>query len=403
LDLKRREGENFLDWKYRILESKLNKEVDIDWSELVELLGLESSGDHLRKTAYGSIEAKKHYEQKLIDSVQDSHEEILLEIEEKKRELFKERVKLQDARRQNRYLDRVEARVEVLIEEMLLEAKKLEPLFVGEQPKNIVTNKTREALALWSDWHYGQDTENHLNVYNREIAKERIKKLVYETIEYSKEKGINKIHIGQLGDIVNGQIHISTRVNNEIEVGLQIMQVSEILAEAIAEIAREFEEVVLYSVVGNHGRTINKKEDAHIKDNFEYFIVWWLKERLRDFNNITYVQDKDGVIITEILGSKIALAHGNYERLGNPQVLNDTYGTIFNYIIVGHYHHTFMKEISKFTDFIVNNSLCGTDEYALTIRKGSKPAQKLLIFDEDGLETIHNIRFLESIEQWANN
>ena len=40
----------------RLCKAKLNKDIDLDWSEIVELLGLDVSADHLRKTAYGLIE-----------------------------------------------------------------------------------------------------------------------------------------------------------------------------------------------------------------------------------------------------------------------------------------------------------------------------------------------------------
>ena len=390
MEIARREGEDFLAWKYRLLEAKKNGETDLDWTELSDILGLNVSGDHLRKTAYGILEAKEYYEEKLKDA---SPSDVALEIMEKTRELQKERVKLADERRLDRGYTRLEARLEVLFEEMKNHMRFMPRLFNGKKRKKEFDNLTKEGLALWSDWHYGKKVDNHLNKYNREIAKERIKQLTEETILYCKKHGITKLHVGQLGDIVEGQIHVSTRVASEIDVVQQTMEVSELLAEALAEISDELNEIVLYNIVGNHGRTINKKEDALVRDNFEYFIIWWLKERLRDCDNITFIEDTDGLIITDICGHKVALAHGNFERLNNPQNLNDMYGVIFNYICIGHFHHTHMKEISFFTDLIVNNSLCGTDEYAVTVRKGSKAMQKLLIFDEKGLEEIINIRF----------
>lgn len=54
--LSRKEDETFFEWKLRCCKAKLNKEIDLDWSEIVELLELDVSADHLRKTAYGLIE-----------------------------------------------------------------------------------------------------------------------------------------------------------------------------------------------------------------------------------------------------------------------------------------------------------------------------------------------------------
>ena len=56
MDVKRNENETEFEWKLRLCKSKLAKEIDLDWQEIVDLLGLDVSADHLRKTAYGMIE-----------------------------------------------------------------------------------------------------------------------------------------------------------------------------------------------------------------------------------------------------------------------------------------------------------------------------------------------------------
>lgn len=56
MDLNRHDNETAFEHKLRLCKSKINREIDLDWSEIVELLGLDVSADHLRKTAYGMIE-----------------------------------------------------------------------------------------------------------------------------------------------------------------------------------------------------------------------------------------------------------------------------------------------------------------------------------------------------------
>jgi len=51
--LQKQENESEFWWKVRLCNAKLNKEVDLDWVEISELLGLGVSGDHLRKLSYG--------------------------------------------------------------------------------------------------------------------------------------------------------------------------------------------------------------------------------------------------------------------------------------------------------------------------------------------------------------
>lgn len=52
----RLENECFFEWKLRLCKAKLNKELDLDWQEISDILGLNVSADHLRKTAYGMLE-----------------------------------------------------------------------------------------------------------------------------------------------------------------------------------------------------------------------------------------------------------------------------------------------------------------------------------------------------------
>ena len=47
------ENESFFEWKLRLCKAKLNKEIDLDWQEISDILELNVSADHLRKTAYG--------------------------------------------------------------------------------------------------------------------------------------------------------------------------------------------------------------------------------------------------------------------------------------------------------------------------------------------------------------
>lgn len=53
---KRLHNETAFEHKLRLCKAKINKEIDLDWQEIVEVLGLDVHYDHLRKTAYGLIE-----------------------------------------------------------------------------------------------------------------------------------------------------------------------------------------------------------------------------------------------------------------------------------------------------------------------------------------------------------
>lgn len=56
MNYNRLENECFFEWKLRLCKAKLNKEIDLDWQEISDILELNVSADHLRKTAYGMLE-----------------------------------------------------------------------------------------------------------------------------------------------------------------------------------------------------------------------------------------------------------------------------------------------------------------------------------------------------------
>lgn len=48
--------ETDFEYKLRLCKAKINREIDLDWQEIVDLLKIDVSADHLRKTAYGLLE-----------------------------------------------------------------------------------------------------------------------------------------------------------------------------------------------------------------------------------------------------------------------------------------------------------------------------------------------------------
>lgn len=52
----KRDNETFFEWKLRLCKGKINGGFTGSWEDIVDILGLDVSADHLRKTAYGLIE-----------------------------------------------------------------------------------------------------------------------------------------------------------------------------------------------------------------------------------------------------------------------------------------------------------------------------------------------------------
>lgn len=56
MDFQRQPNETDFEYKFRLCKAKIEKVIDLDWQEIVDLLHLDIHPDHLRKTAYGMME-----------------------------------------------------------------------------------------------------------------------------------------------------------------------------------------------------------------------------------------------------------------------------------------------------------------------------------------------------------
>ena len=85
MDIQRRVNENDFEWKLRLAKLKLIDKIDLDWEEIVKILGINCSGDHLRKVSYGLIEYDTYLKNNgvatRILSISDSHVPFNLPIE----------------------------------------------------------------------------------------------------------------------------------------------------------------------------------------------------------------------------------------------------------------------------------------------------------------------------------
>lgn len=315
----------------------------------------------------------------------EAFENRLEEIEKREEELYKQQVKTRDAVREHRGLLRTDSRIEVLVDAI--------KDVVVEQPqlkinKNFENGDT-EAILFLSDFHIGAEVNNFYNSYNLNIAKERVSKLVSDTIKYCKRNNVSKLNVVSLGDLLEGNIHVTTRIQSELDVIEQVMKCAEIVSHVLNELNNNIEEVNFRYCLDNHGR-INAFKEHIEKENFGKLVYWYVEERLKDTDIIFYknqIDDNIGYFKLDN-GKNFFFEHG-HQGSTNSKFQEVAFATniIPDYIAIGHYHHTAMKEFQGKKMFICG-SMKGADDYSLSKRLFSKPSQTLLVFDED-----NDIRF----------
>lgn len=392
--IKRKENESNFQYKVRLCMAKLNKEHDLDWSELVELLELNCSSDHLRKLSYAWKEMLAEQEQVAHNTLDN---ELLLELEAKKKAIEIAKIQFQDQKREYKQYLRHEGRLDHLLKKMLETIKddinNKKPL---EWASPLPLSKTAGALALLlSDLHKGMITNNHWNKYNDDIFYQRLNQLTQEVLEHQKLTGANEIHVFELGDVISGIIHRMSKLSETENAVESTQKVAEALSELLSVLSNNFETVHYYNVKGNHDRAAARKEEEVRTESFHNFIVWYMKARLHAHQNIVFHDNQldSEIIVAEILGKHYFAVHGHLDGLG--KVVQDlTMMTrIFpTAVFLGHYHKNFENEYHG-VDVIVNGSFGGTDDYAKDARLTSKPHQKLIWLNEHGRKATFYINF----------
>ena len=386
---KQREGETLFEWKVRLSLMKLNKETDLDWAELLEILELDISPDHYRKLSYAYKEYSEYINSKTKEMIAKEEYEKLLQ---KELEIRKEKVKLQDLKaqvnKQIRELARKNNLGEIL--EDKLDELNMQPKMINDEYKNRVTSN-RDMLMLISDIHYGVKTTNAMSPYDSDICRLKMNYLVDKTIAFSLENDIDKLYVMILGDEISGLIHNTTRLEQREDVISQVLGVSELLYESIMKLAKNLPFVIVGLAQGNHSRVMADKKDSLEQENFTRLVKEFLRLRLENVSNVVLLENEfdEGIIEVNIKGYNVIGLHGQNDRLNNLSRLIEMFDKKIDYVCLGHYHQSKEFENNK-TEIIVNGCFSG-DDYAKRLRLYNKPIQKLLLFDDNGRIATYNI------------
>lgn len=305
--------------------------------------------------------------------------------EEIKQDLYIQQVKTRDAFNSYRSSLRSTARIDNFLDLLLQQIEKLPHLTPIKYEGT--TNEETEAVLLISDWHLGAKIDNTFNSYNVDIAKQRIGKLIHDTIKYCKTHKVSRLHVINLNDLIAGDIHISGRLGQEMDVIHQVVLASELISNLLIEVQEAAPEIVYHSCTDNHSRVIPNLKENIETETFTRLIDYYVEMRIKN-TGIIYNDDNldpaTGMI--KFKNGKIGVyEHGHLGSLNNFfQDMVCYSGEKIDYGFVGHYHNEKLKTLHTFKLF-VNGSLIGTDKYALSKRLFSKPAQSLIIFDNDNV------------------
>lgn len=372
------------------LIGKVEGSVDMGWDEVCDYIGADIHPDSLRKafatTEYGGYSVAKYLMDKTANELT---EDMLASLEKKKVEEYKERVRLQDARREYNKELRAEARYEALREILQETLHNGESLFAsnskfGEKHLRIEDKTPKSAVLMLSDWHYGAICDSQWNYYDTSVAKERAEQIINKTIKYILNMGITDLVVEINGDMVEGAINVGNRVASEESVVEQIINVSKLLAKCISTLKPYVQSLKVVTTLGNHGRlTARKKDQADERENFEMLIPEFLRLTLGDDIPIITSQGLDFVKY-EFDDKIICLSHGHHDKATSAiDNMIRVYKVVPDEVHLGHWHH--MSDLNDSNiHVVVNGSIKGVDDFGLkATRCTTQPSQNLIVYGKD--------------------
>ena len=369
------------------LMDKVEGTLDMGWDEVCDLIGADIHPDSLRKafatTNYGGYQVAKYLMDKTANELT---EEMVKRLQSKKDEEYKERVRLQDARREYNKELRVEARYENLVNIMkdCLRDVVTSSVEFGEKHLHIENKKPKYAILMLSDWHYGALCDSQWNYYDTNVAKERAEQLVAKTQSYILSLGVTDLIVEINGDMCEGMINIGNRVASEESVVEQIINVSKLLSKCILSLKPYVNSIKVVTTLGNHGRlTPNRKEQADERENFEMLIPEFLRLTLGDDIPIITSQGLDFVKY-EFDDKIICLSHGHHDKAKSAiDNMIRVYKVVPDEIHLGHWHH--MSDLNDSNiHVVVNGSIKGVDDFGLkATRCTTQPSQNLIVYGKD--------------------
>lgn len=383
--IKKRDDESLLSYRARLYREKIT--LGFNNKEIYELY-IAETGDTIAESSCrcSSTTYNQALEDMLETVVKDSGNEAIKELEEKKLEIQKERIKLQATKTEYNKNLRFESRQELLYEN-IKDAKDRLPL-----PKfkdiELVENEG-EYLLAWSDIHYNSDFKSQNNSYSRAECKRRFEVLVNKVKKMCVEKEIHNLNIVGLSDDVQGLLRISDVKLNDISVVESVVEVSRLIATVINEISSVANVKYYHTMASNHSQTrpITGKADL-ISEDLEVIIGNYVKDLTINNSRIEVVlSDKDYHSI-KIAGQNVLMMHGHQVK-GVKNAIKD-YSMLhriwYDIVFLGHYHAGQSMSVGEGngnTEIHIVPSFIGSCKYSDSLKVGAKSMAKLYKIEEN--------------------
>lgn len=251
-----------------------------------------------------------------------------------------------------------------------------------------------DVIVCLSDLHTGSGIDTAWNKFDKEILKLRLESYVAQIYNIVARHSAEKIHVLLLGDLINGHIHVNTRVQNNENSIEQIMTAAELVSNFVAELYEVCSHIDVYAVSGNHSRVFPNKDEQVAGDELEALIPFYMKARLQNLPGIDIKTDKLDPTFGgfKARNSLVMYAHGDKDSPTNVvEHMTMMVKQPIDMVFLGHRHTNGLTTVHG-TKVIESGCMCGADSYAVGIRKTDVPQQAVAVINDDGLECLYDCK-----------
>lgn len=383
-EFKKRDDESIEEFTLRI--GNACREHQLTWEKAADYLNAANGTSFGESTFRKTFKAWKAGYDYAMDHSGDAY------VKDEMQRLKLEQIKMRDERAEMNRVYRNVARAESvrsIIEQNVVPYDKKDFLNVVQYQ-----GSGHDAVVCVSDLHAGAGINSAWNKFDKEILKSRLENYLSQIDNIVARHAVENIHVILLGDLINGHIHINTRVANNENSIEQVMIVSELLSNFIAELHRICTKINVYSVSGNHSRLFPNKDEQSQGDELEALVPFYLKARLQNFSAINIETEKLDPTFGgfKARNNLILYAHGDKDSPSNVvERLTMMVKQPIDMVFLGHRHTNGLTTVHG-TKVIESGCVCGTDSYAVGIRKNDVPQQAVAIVSDDGLTCLYDVK-----------
>ena len=226
-----------------------------------------------------------------------------------------------------------------------------------------------------------KDYKGKIKTYSFDLTKEEECIKLYKTVQ---KENIDTINVFSMGDFSDGCLRVSQLMKLRYGIVDGTIKYADFICNWLNELTK-YTRVKFQMTNGNHTelRMLGQQKGTFTEDNMGKVVSEFIKTRLKDNDNFTFIENPTGYIYAQLACHTILGIHGEVKNMENAiKEFSKIYSIPIDYLLAGHLHHSRIEEVGINSEVINVPSIVGVDPYSLSLNKTSNASGKLLVFEQ---------------------